>query len=163
MSARDVIASCQRNVEKYPNDCSGFVKAVARECGVVLFGDANAIVDYLTVVGTVDRMNARTAAAMGKLVIGGVKAPGHGHVVVVVHGPVDQKHKKYPYCFWGKYHDITLFGRRVNVGFTRGHGTLNYAFDENARDQVVYAPFPVSRLLLPKARPNEGDLLNTFV
>ena len=46
MSARDMIAVCQRNIRKVSNssDCSAFVNAVAQECGVLIVGDANAII-----------------------------------------------------------------------------------------------------------------------
>jgi hypothetical protein len=94
-------------------------------------------------------------------VVGGVEAAGHGHVVVVVDGPVSQK-GPYPYSFWGKYQTLTVLGKTMNVGFTNGHGTLNWAFGPGARDAVVYAAFSTSPLTLPEAHGNEGYLLYTF-
>lgn len=162
MSARDVIAACQRHLPSHPNDCSGFVRAVAQECGVLLFGDANSIADQLTgAAGRLpDGIAAARAAASGALVIGGVQAPGHGHVVVVVNGPLG--HGKYPYAFWGKYHSMSIGGQTINAGLTHGHGSVNWAFSKPVRDKVRYAAYPVSELLLPPARDGEGLLLHTF-
>ena len=50
----------------------------------------------------------------------------------------------------------------MNVGFTRGHGTLNYAFHGPALESVVYAAFTPVAALLPNAAPDEGLLLYTF-
>ena len=162
MLARDIIAACQRNLLEFSNDCSGFVRAVADECGVLLTGDANEIVD--TLAGSsyplADGVAAATAARRGDLVVGGVKASGHGHVVVVVDGPV--RNNKYPYAFWGQYHGVVFKDATLNAGFTRGHGTVNWAYDRTARDQIVYAAFPVSRLLLEPARGSQGYLSYTF-
>ncbi len=164
MNSRDIIAACQRQLPAHANDCSGFVRAVAPECGVLMFGNANDIVDLLRAAGRVlaDGVEAAQAAAAGDLVIGGVKAPAphHGHVVVVVGGPLNRR--KYPYCFWGQYHAITLLGETVNVGFTRGHGTLNWAFGPASRDSVVYAAYTVSPLLSRRATGSEGFLVHAF-
>lgn len=162
MSARDIIAACQRNLLPHANNCSGFVRAVANDCGVLLLGDANFIVDQLKSSSRVlvDGVQASRAAAAGDLVIGGVKSTGHGHVVVVVDGPLNRG--KYPYCFWGQYRGLTVLGQTHNVGFSRGHGTLNWAFGSDSRDKIVYAAYPTSGLLLRRAKGNEGLLIHTF-
>lgn len=161
MSARDIIALCQRHIAQYPNDCAGFVRAVAEACGVILLGNANSIVSFLnTGISLQTGVAARQAASAGQLVIAGLSAPGHGHVVVVVDGPLNRG--KYPYAFWGQYHGLSVSGKTMNVGFTRGHGTLNYAFSPADRDKVKYSTFKPLETLLPRARSNEGYLLYTF-
>jgi hypothetical protein len=159
MSSKHVIAACQKHIGRYGNDCSGFAKAVADDLGVVLTGDANGIVDFIQVAWSPlqDGATARAFASRGFFVIGGVKASRHGHVVVVVDGPL--AHNKYPYAFWGSYQALTILGQTVNAGFSRGHGTLNYAFPKDQRDQVFYAATKPISLLLPELKPNEGYLL----
>lgn len=161
MSARDIIAACQRHLPAHANDCSGFVRAVAKDCGVLLIGDANFLVDQLSGARVLaDGAAAARAAAAGDLVVSGVKASGHGHVVVIVSGPLNRG--RYPYSFWGQYHAITVGGETMNVGFTRGHGTLNWAFGQKTLDALVYAAYAVSPLMLPPAGQNEGYLVHTF-
>ena len=41
MSARDIIALCQRNIHRFPDDCAAFARSVANQCGVILTGNAN--------------------------------------------------------------------------------------------------------------------------
>lgn len=41
MSARDIIALCQRNIHRFPDDCAAFARFVANQCGVILTGNAN--------------------------------------------------------------------------------------------------------------------------
>jgi len=161
MSSRDVIAVCQRRIGLHPNDCAAFVRGVASDCGVILAGDANRIVSLLvTGKRLANGLAARQAAADGALVVAGARATGHGHVVVVVDGPVARG--RYPYAFWGQYHGLTVGTITANVGFTRGHGALNYAFGAAQRDAVTYAAFePIATLLRPAA-PGEGYLLHTF-
>ena len=161
MSARDIIAVCQAQITRYPNDCAGFVRAVAQACGVPLTGSANLIVNSLGAGRRIsDGLHAKQAAANGDLVIAGVSATGHGHVVIVVEGPLNRG--KYPYCFWGQYHGLKYGKTEYNIGFTRGHGTLNYAFGESTRDSVMYAAFSPIKTLLPSASPGTGYLLHTF-
>ena len=139
---------CQDNFPAFFNDCSGFVKCVAQKCGVVLTGNANDIVDYISTAwerlpnGT----TADTYVRAGKLVIAGASAKGHGHVVVVVAGPMDPK-RGYPYAYWGKYKGLWVLGEEVNVGFTIGRGAINYAFGNEARKRLVYAATDPSALL----------------
>jgi hypothetical protein len=166
MSARAIIASCQRKFPDFANDCSGFVKAVAHDCGVILVGNANDIVDELKTSWTIssawnlipDGVAAKEYAKNGYLVIAGAQAAGHGHVVVVVDGPLAQA--KYPYAFWGRYRGLTTpLGETINVGFSRGHGTLNYSFGANALSDLTYAGIKPSALLLPRPSGSEGILI----
>jgi len=132
--ASKVVDACEKNWPFWKADCSGFVKAVAHELGVCLVGDANAIVSGLTrppwesidpwwsVASGVD---AADWAEGGYLVIAGKQAPGNGHLVVVVPGPL--AHGKYPTAYWGKLHSI---GKKVT--------TLNYAWTANDLGTVNY-------------------------
>ena len=78
MSARDIIAACQRHLPAHANDCAGFVRAVAQECGVLLVGDANSLVGLIRMSGRrlADGRAAAEAAANGELVVTGAAAPG---------------------------------------------------------------------------------------
>lgn len=160
MSARHIIASCQKHIGQYGNNCSAFAKAVADDLGVVLAGDANGIVDFISQAWSLlpNGATAQEYAAEGFFVIGGVKATPHGHVVVVVDGPLALG--KYPQAFWGSYHALTVLGQTINAGFSRGHGTVNYAFPTGQRDHVVYAATRPPSLLLPNLKPTEGYLLH---
>ncbi len=52
----------------------------------------------------------------------------HGHVVIVVGGPLDPTHGKYPHAYWG------------SLGGTPGQDeTLNYAWVAADRDRITYA------------------------
>ena len=161
MRPRDLIAICQSEIVNYPQDCAGFVRAVAAACGVYMFGNANTIVALLaTGRPLADGVAAGRAAAAGQLVLGGKQGNGHGHVVVVVDGPLNRG--RYPYAFWGQYHGLTIAGLTANVGFTRGHGTVNYAFDAKARDEVRYAAFQPIDSVVPAAPEGKGVVLPVF-
>jgi hypothetical protein len=165
VSRRDIIAVCQRYIRLYPNDCAAFVRAVASDCGVLVSGDANSIVDFIQTGRRLSNgQAARQAAAAGDLVIAGVRGTKHGHVVIVVDGPMNTgKHPgKYPYAFWGQYHGVRIGNTELNAGFTRGNGTLNYAFNDLALNSLVYAAFTPLTTLLPQARPTEGYILPIF-
>jgi hypothetical protein len=163
MSARDIIALCQKHIVAFGNDCSGFAKAVASDCGVLLAGDANQIVDLIEHDWDCldDGADARDAAMRGLFVVGGAQAKGHGHVVIVVAGPMSHGHK-YPYCFWGSYKSLAILGETVNIGFSRGHGCLNYAFGPGTRDKVIYRSTQPSALIMPRAVGPQGRLIHTF-
>lgn len=130
--------ACEACFNAHANDCSGFARAVASELGAQLHGLANEIVD--TIRGgngwapLQDGAAAAKSAAAGKLVIGGLKgseqthADPHGHVVVVVAGPLDPTHHAYPKAYWGK-----LGGRGAKDQWT------NYAWNDGDRDRVSYA------------------------
>ena len=137
-----VVAACQANYQAHIGDCSGFARAVAAAVGVPLAGLADQIVDVLragadgwTVVA--DGIAAATAATNGQLVIGGLKGSEqahpdpHGHVVVVVPGPL--AHNAYPTAYWGSL--------RGNPGADK---TINWAWTAADRDNVSYAAHDVA-------------------
>jgi len=130
--------ACEACFEAHASDCSGFARAVSDHLGVQLHGLANDIVD--TIRGgngwTPLRNGAAAAdsAAAGRLVIGGLKGSEqthrdpHGHVVVVVTGPLDPTHDAYAKAYGGE-----LGGRGAEDQWT------NWAWNEGDRDRVSYA------------------------
>jgi hypothetical protein len=132
-----VTAACKSHYAAHKGDCSGFVRAVAADLGVTtLHGLADDIVGTIRAGGAWTRLPngvvAASSAAAGKLVIAGLKGAEqahpdpHGHVVVVVIGPL--AHDAYPTAWWG------------SLGGVPGAGeTLNYAWTTADRDRITYA------------------------
>jgi hypothetical protein len=86
-----ILSLCEKHWVKYQKDCSGFVKAVASEIGITITGQANDIVDQLSGLGwsrCKNGIDARQKALEGNFVLGGLKSAPHGHVVIVVRGPL---------------------------------------------------------------------------
>jgi hypothetical protein len=124
-----VTKACETHWEAHKDDCSGFVKAVANELGVVLTGQANDIVDHIGKLpwkALSSGQEAKKQADLGFFVLGGLKATSHGHVVVVVQGPLNRK--KYPTGYWGR---LGGTGRKAT--------TINWSWNKNDRDKVFYA------------------------
>jgi hypothetical protein len=141
MAARSVREVCEACFEAHKGDCSGFARAVANELSVPLQGLANDIVETLrTGRGWTPLPNgvaAARSAKAGKLVIVGLKGSEqthpdlHGHVVVVVDGPL--AHNAYPSAYWGK------------LGGTGAKDkTLNWAWRAEDRDRVSYAEHDIA-------------------
>jgi hypothetical protein len=133
-TAKDVIDTCEAVWEANKADCNAFAKAVARKYNVTLSGQANDIVDQISGSGwekITSGPKAAEAAAAGKLVIGALKGSdmtppeAHGHVVVVVQGPL--AHGKYPSAYWGKL-----------GGVGEKNKTINYAWKASDRDKVIF-------------------------
>jgi hypothetical protein len=128
--------ACQANFAAHADDCSGFARAVAGQFGVTLNGLANDIVDTVRNsaewTSLADAIAAEQSAAAGKLVIGGLRGDeqanpdAHGHVVVVVAGPL--AHGKYPSAYWGRL-----------GGAGKENETVNWAWRAEDRDNVTYA------------------------
>jgi hypothetical protein len=131
-----VKAACEACFEAHKRDCSGFVCAVASQVGVTLVGQANQIVQTLRSGGgwtvLADGPAAAQAAAAGQLVIAGLEGSEqaipdvHGHVVVVVAGPLNRG--QYPSAYWGRL-----------GGVGEEDQTINWAWTAADRDKVVYA------------------------
>ncbi|MDR3636954.1 MAG: hypothetical protein P4L84_24325 [Isosphaeraceae bacterium] len=135
-NAQAVIDACMENWEAHQSDCSGFVKAVAAELRVPMPNvNADQLIDFLATstewqeFTAGDGVAAEEAATEGMLVIGGLKSrdlgDAHGHVVVVLWGELARG--KYPRASWGS------LGKHQ-----RRDSSVNYAFDEDARDNVRY-------------------------
>jgi hypothetical protein len=126
-----IINACEAEYQAHITDCSGFVKAVAKNLGIILYGLANDIVDQIGSapwVTVTDGIQAKEKADLGYLVIGGLKDNPHGHVVVVVKGPL--AHSKYPTAYWGSLRGSSSAGKDK---------TVNWAWNKNDRDKVIYA------------------------
>ncbi len=132
-----VLEACEANYQAHIGDCSGFADAVAKAVGVNLTGNADTITDTLRSgadgwTTLTDGAAAAAAAGEGKLVIGGLKGSEqanpdpHGHVVVVVPGPLNRG--KYPTAWWGSL-----------GGSPAKNQTINWAWTEADRDKVSYA------------------------
>jgi hypothetical protein len=128
--------ACEACFEANQHDCSGFVRAVAKQLGVTINGLANEIVDTIRSStewrAVPDGTTAAARAAAGQLVIGGMRGDeqfehsNHGHVVVVVDGPL--AHGRYPTAYWGRL-----------GGEGSKNETINWAWTEHDRDRVSYA------------------------
>jgi hypothetical protein len=127
--------ACEASFSKHQNDCSGFARDVAARLGVKLDGTANQIVETLRSgqgwIRLRDGLAAADSAHGGKLVIAGllgseqVHPSEHGHVAVVVRGPMQGR---YPRAYWG----------RLGGGGQRDE-TINFAWEPGDRDRVSYA------------------------
>jgi hypothetical protein len=135
-TAQDIIDACEAEWDAYQSDCSGFAKAVAVRLGITtLTGMANDIVGEIAAAPwspVADGPTAAAQAAQGRLVIAGLNGadqqvpdPAHGHVVVVVQGPL--AHDLYPTAYWGQL-----------GGVGKKDTTLNWAWREGDRDKVIY-------------------------
>lgn len=133
-NAKKIIDICEDEWPANKGDCSGFVKDVAAKFGVNITGQANDIVDQIRSAGwtTLDGGKAaKNAADEGKFVIGGLRgdeqeAPSvHGHVVVVVSGPLAKD--LYPTAYWGT---LGSTGERAK--------TINWAWKAADRDKVFF-------------------------
>lgn len=125
--ANPIVAACEAEWEAHKADCSGFLKAVAHRLGIELTGQANDIIATLRTSWprAMDGASAAALAAGGQLVVGGLEAAGHGHVVVVVPGPLE--HGKYPHAYWG----------RLNAVGAKDTG-VNFSWNQTDRDRVGY-------------------------
>ena len=132
-SSQQIINACESEFSAHIADCSGFAKAVANDLGVSLTGMANDIVDQIQASPWMllkDGIEAKGKADLGYFVIGGLKDTPHGHVVVVVMGPLDPGNNKYPTAYWGSLRGAQFAGKNK---------TVNWAWDKVDRDQVIYA------------------------
>jgi hypothetical protein len=136
MTVDRVRQACEDCFEAHKGDCSGFARPVATELEVPLQGLADEIVETVRTSQGWTRLPDGVAAAKsardGKLVLAGLKGSEqthrdpHGHVVVVVDGPLARN--AYPSAYWGK------------LGGTGAKDkTINYAWIADDRDRVTYA------------------------
>jgi hypothetical protein len=130
-----VRAACEAQFAAHSGDCSGFVIAVAATFGIDVRGQANDIVDMIRTDPNwqvLPNGPAAAGAAATRLVLAGLRGDeqvehsNHGHVVVVVPGPMARN--LYPSAYWGQ-----LGGTGAEFE------TTNWAWSEHDRDRVTYA------------------------
>lgn len=128
--------ACEACFEAHKADCSGFARAVADRLSVTLQGLADQIVATLRTgqgwTPLPDGVAAAQSARAGKFVMAGLKGSEqahpdpHGHVVVVVDGPLARN--AYPSAYWGKL-----------GGTGEKDTTINWAWVAADRDRITYA------------------------
>ena len=126
--AQTIVDLCEQHWDANTRNCSGFVKSVAADLGIQLTGQANSIIDQMQRSPwriLASGLEARRRAANGALVLGGLKADPHGHVVIVVDGPLS--HGKYPTAYWGSL-----------GGVAKKNTTINWSWVAADRDNVIY-------------------------
>lgn len=123
---------------KNSNNCSGFVKAVAKKLGVPFLqvGRADDIGDYLaksaewTLLATT--REAASKATAGAFVVASLKSDQHspkrseGHVAIVVTGPLYRD--KYPRCWGGS----------TGLAQSKGNKSTGEIWNTKDRDNVKY-------------------------
>jgi len=124
------------------NNCSGFVKAVAKKLGIPLSPTANADGIVTEIAGSWSELSsgaeAAQKAAAGSLVIVGLKSADHkparanGHVAIVVSGALYRN--KYPLCWGG------------SIGGAQSAGTKSVGeiWNRSDRDSVRYFVYGVA-------------------
>jgi len=132
---QQIITACEAAFPANQNACNAFVEAVGPTLGVTLTGMADDIVDQIRSAAwapIADGVTAKAKADQGYFVVAGMKGAEqanpdpHGHVVVVVSGPL--AHGAYPTGYWGK----------LGGGGAQAQ-TLNWAWNAQDRDRVTYA------------------------
>jgi hypothetical protein len=134
-NAQRIVDLCEQEWPSNSSNCSGFVIAVTSVLGVTLAGDANDIVNAIRSAEweqISSGNDAKIAADAGKLVVAGLRGDEqvnpdeHGHVVIIVSGPI--ANDLYPTAYWGKLGGV---GEKFK--------TINYAWRATDRDRVTYA------------------------
>lgn len=138
--AAHILQICEQEWTTDKSDCAAFVRDVAARLGVSLTGQANDIVNQITSGDwqpLPDGVTAKKAADAGLFVVCGLRGAdqaqpaAHGHVAVVVSGPLAQD--KYPTAYWGK---LGAVGER--------NQTINYAWKVEDLPRVKYAAKNIS-------------------
>ena len=113
--ADQIIESCEKHLNAFRNDCSGFARTVAADFGITLVGDANHLAEVLETrwLSASDAREAGRLAGLGKFVIAAKAEPKgrHGHVAIIVKGP--RSHGEYPLGYWGSLGGTA--GRKIAI------------------------------------------------
>lgn len=115
-----VMEACEAEWNAWKHDCSGFVRAVAKRLGVQLIGNANTIIDTLTLDTSCKNLGctpglAIQAANQGRLVIAGLKDKPNGHVVVIVKSPP----RSLPVGYWGQLGKVGQKNESISKSFRK--------------------------------------------
>jgi hypothetical protein len=125
-----VIASCVKHWPDNQGDCSAFVRAVAKDLGFHLSGNANDIYGEIAKnpwiqigVGASASVTAGISAGEGKFVIAAEESQGHGHVAVVVDyrnafDSYPQVDRNKAVAFWGKLNSVGKEFQRITLSWT---------------------------------------------
>jgi hypothetical protein len=121
-TAAAVIAACEREWPHQLHDCSGFVRAVARDMGVLLTGQADNIVDFIDTHWRDPGSEgfASEWADAGFLVIAGLRGDeqqvpnAHGHVVIIVPGTSNTGHAL---GYWGRFHGTGMKQASISLAW----------------------------------------------
>jgi len=127
--SKKIVSLCEQYWDANRKNCSGYVKAIASDLGIILTGQANNIVEQIQKAPwrvLKSGIEAKVQATNGMFVVAGLKADKHGHVVVVVPGAL--AHGKYPTAYWGSL-----------GGVPKKNTTLNWSWNKTDRDKVIYA------------------------
>ena len=126
-----VIRACSSHWQDNKGDCSAFVNAVAKDLGISLTGNANAIYDQISAspwvrlgIGPKSVAAAGVAAYEGKLVIAARRGKPNGQVAVIVdyrnafdsYAPAEQYKA---IAFWGNLDTVGDQYKKITTAFTR--------------------------------------------
>jgi hypothetical protein len=125
-----VIAACSKHWPDNKGDCSAFVRAVARDLGFVIDGNANAIYTQIAKdpwvrigVGPQASAAAGITAGEGKFVVAAEQSEGNGHVAVIVDyrnafDSYPQVDRDKAVAFWGKLNSVGKEYQRITLSWT---------------------------------------------
>ncbi|GBQ93920.1 hypothetical protein AA23498_1873 [Acetobacter nitrogenifigens DSM 23921 = NBRC 105050] len=116
-----IIAIAEKRWEAHKSDCSGFVRAVAKDLGVPMTGLANQLVDAWRQDGMWTKLNhdharASLLSAQGYLVVAGLQESGHGHVVIVIPGKSNHGDAM---GYWGRLGGTGYKNKGLNFAWKR--------------------------------------------
>lgn len=140
----NLLKACDAAYVTYESNCSGFLKEVCRQLGVVIDqGNADAIADYLAAnwTGLDNHAAAKQAVDTGKLVVVALEStdsnkepkPSNGHVAIVL--PVELYRQTYPKVYCG---GMSTYGR------SQGDKSVGEIWAKVDRDSVNYYQSPTT-------------------
>lgn len=139
-TGKKILNLSQKHWPAHAMNCSGLVKAVANDLGIQLTGTANTIMDTVKSKPWIAVKDGITAKRMveqeGYFVIAGKKENTHGHVVIIVPGPLDWRGKN-PTAYWGNLGRQIDTTKPVNTS-AKQYGTLNWAWSKKALADISY-------------------------
>lgn len=119
--------ACDFYWDKYKSDCSGFLQAVAASLGIILWGQANAIIDQMNDAPwlplNTDISKAISYANLGYLVVAGLKGAPNGHLAIIMPNSL----RPYPKAYWGRL-----------GGVGKKDSTINWSWKHADLEHVQY-------------------------
>ncbi len=116
-----IFAIAEKRWPAHKDDCSGYVRAVAADCGLTLVGLANGLVDFWNEPQSGwekldSAADAEAKSEAGYLVVAGKKEAGHGHVVIVVPGTSSHGDAM---GYWGHLHGVGKEDASLSLAWKR--------------------------------------------